>query len=65
MSNQKVIEFDRKVGQPLETGLKLVFSGLEMTSKDEIRDLSPVSFEMLRDLRGTLNNFLGQDSFKK
>ena len=60
-----VISFYKEVGEPLETGLKLVFSALELTDPQEVRDLSPVNFELLRDLRGTLEGFLGPDGFKK
>lgn len=62
---QRVVKFDREVGQTLETGLKLMFSALELSDAGEIRELSPVSYELLRDLRGTLNTFLGPDGFKK
>jgi len=61
----EVILFDREVGQKLETGLQLVLGSLEHTRAEEIREMNPVAFELLRDLRGTLNSFLGPDGFGK
>lgn len=61
----QVLLFDREVGQRLETGLQLIFGSLEHTSAQEIREMNPVAFELLRDLRGTLETFLGPDGFGK